>query len=172
LPGVGRSDRQTKGLVQSVFDVHVLRHSFESDDDDGDAVQAVPVGQSMSVVQSAVQYVMPVVALPRTPPHTVHPAQLDTGTPSGDGAASVAASVDASPLAAGEFELLEQPPNTLLAPRPSKASTTLSETPLAEDFFEKDGIRFNLSTRLQALYPRPRMVSLVIGWANHDGLSG
>jgi hypothetical protein len=135
------------GLVQSVFDMHVFRHSFESVDDDGDALQAVPLGQSMSVVQSAVQYEMPVVGLPRTPPQTVHPAQLETGTPRGDGGPA-SASVDASPAAPVGLELLEQPAKTLLAPRPSKASTTLSETPLAEDFFEKDGIRFNLSTRL------------------------
>jgi len=55
LPGVGKSDRQMNGAVQSELDAHFLMHSFASAAVLSAATQPNPLGQSASVVQSWVQ---------------------------------------------------------------------------------------------------------------------
>jgi Protein of unknown function, DUF255 len=55
LPGVGKSDRQMNGAVQSELDAHFLMHSFDSAAVLSAATQPNPLGQSASVVQSWVQ---------------------------------------------------------------------------------------------------------------------
>jgi hypothetical protein len=120
------------GLVQSVSDAQVLRHSMLRVVVAGARAQAVPDGHSVSsAAQSCVQYEIPVVGLPRTPPHTVQPAQLVTGTPSGDGAtASTGPSTEASePALVAGLELLEHPAAiTTLAPRLQNARVKPSDT--------------------------------------------
>jgi hypothetical protein len=110
FPGVGRSDRQMKGSVQSVSLVQVLRHCMSrSIAEFAFGTHAVPIGQSVDVVQALVQYEVPESGLVSTPAQVGQPAHDEMGSPSGGVGSSpttIASGADASPV--GAAELLEQ----------------------------------------------------------------
>jgi hypothetical protein len=101
------------GDLQSLSPVQVLRQFISRIFDEVVfATHAVPVGQSADALQVCVQYVMPIVGPPSTPPQTGQPVQLGTGTPSGGGgpppSSPSTSAVEASPLGCAEL-LSEQP---------------------------------------------------------------